>query len=46
MQVEFEGKTVLLIDLADRFWIKPHTLRQRVFKYKMSVTDAIAKGIP
>ena len=44
--VEFEGETIPLIDLADRFGIKPHTLRQRVFKYGMSVAAALAKGIP
>jgi hypothetical protein len=44
--VNFEGERVALIDLAERFGIKPHTLRQRVFKYGMSVVEALSLGAP
>lgn len=40
--VEFEGKTVPVIDLAERFGIKPHTLRQRIFRYGWTVERAIS----
>lgn len=40
--VEFKGERVAVIDLAERFGIKPYTLRQRLFRRGWSVEKAIA----
>lgn len=42
--VEFEGKRVAVIDLAERFGIKPYTLRQRLFRMNWPLEKALAKS--
>lgn len=39
-----DGKRVALVDVAEAHNIKPHTLRQRIRRYGLSATEAIAKG--
>lgn len=43
--VMYNGEKRLLIEIAEEHGIKPDTLRKRIYKYKMTLYDAINKPI-
>lgn len=44
--VEYNGRQVPLIDLAERFGLNPHTVRQRIQRYGWTVERAITTPSP